>query len=268
MQVDVTECIEWLNEDDDTKVITLYIEGLKDGRKFIDVCKKSKKPIVVLKAGRTEEGHKAIGSHTGSLAGSFAVYQAAFKQAGVIEVETVEELFDVAQALDQQPPCLKNSIAIISNGGGGAVLCADYCAELGINLAVLKESVLEAMDKSGKMHPAYSRRNPLDIVGDAGPERYRVAFNTLLADSDIAGLIIIETKQTMSNPIRNAHEIVKARKKFPDKPIVYTTLGGFFSQNASLVLKKHGIPNFNDPRKSALAMKALIDVGKRFVAYL
>jgi acetyltransferase len=262
--LDVHDFIEFLAEDPKTKSIAIYLEGLKDGRKFIEVCKRvsKTKPIIVLKAGRTESGSKAISSHTGSLAGTYQIYEAAFKQAGVCQAETVEELFDLAKALAYQPPCRENAVAIVTNGGGCGVLCADSCGEFGVNLAELKKSTIAKLDKSGKMHPAYSKRNPLDIVGDALPERYEAAMNTLLEEDYISGLIIIQTLQTMTDPRANALKVIEAQKKFPKKPILCTYMGGLYSKQGYRLLEEHGIPDFNDTRKVASAMKALIDRGK------
>lgn len=262
--LDVHDFIEFLAEDEHTKAIALYIEGLKDGQKFIDVCKRVSKikPIIVLKAGRTSAGQKAISSHTGSLAGSYEVYKAAFKQAGVIQADTVEELFDLAKALAHQPPCKENAVAIVTNGGGCGVLCADSCEELGVNVIELKESTLKKLDKSGEMHPAYSRRNPLDIIGDALPERYEAAVNILLEEDYIQGLIVIQTLQTMTDPKEDALRIIEAKKKHPEKPIICTYMGGLYSKQGGRLLEENSIPDFNDLKKAARAMQVLIERGK------
>ncbi|MBN2112430.1 CoA-binding protein [Candidatus Woesearchaeota archaeon] len=262
--LDVHDFIEFLAADPQTKAIALYVEGLKDGNRFIEVCKKvsKTKPIIVLKAGRTSAGEKAISSHTGSLAGSYEIYKAAFRQAGVIQADTVEELFDLAKALAYQPPCRENAVAIVTNGGGCGVLCADSCEELGVNVVELKESTLKKLDKSGKMHPAYSRRNPLDIIGDALPERYEVAVNTLLDEDYIHGLIVIQTLQTMTDPKEDALRVIQAQKKFPGKPILCTYMGGLYSKQGGRLLEENDIPDFNDLKKAARAMKVLIERGR------
>ncbi|MBN1502817.1 CoA-binding protein [Candidatus Woesearchaeota archaeon] len=262
--LELSDFMEWCEKDKHTKAITLYIEGIKDGRKFMKIAKKMTKPIIAIKSGRTEAGTKAVSSHTGSLAGSFEIYKSAFKQSDVILVDTVEELFDVAKAVATQPPCKKNNIAIITNGGGCGVLAADYCEMLGVRLAKLTRKTIQKLEGSGKMHPAYSRRNPLDIVGDALPERYEVAINTLLEQKNVHGLIVIQTLQTMTGSEKDAKIVIKARKKFPDKPIVCTYMGGKFSRKGIKLLEKHRIPDFNDPYKSVMVMKSLIDRGEKF----
>ncbi|MBW2965607.1 CoA-binding protein [Candidatus Woesearchaeota archaeon] len=258
--LDVHDFLEWLEKDQETKAIAMYMEGISDGKRFMEVAKKvsKTKPIIALKAGRTKKGIAAISSHTGSLAGSYEVYKAAFKQSGIVIAETIEDLFDLAKGLATQPLCKENAVAIVTNGGGCGVLCADYCSALGINLVELKKSTIKKLDKSGKMHAAYSKRNPLDIVGDALPERYEVAIDVLLSESYISGLIVIQTLQTMTNPEEDARIIMEAHKKYPDKPIICVYLGGRFSKRGRLLLEAHGIPDFNDLSKAARVMKALI----------
>jgi len=261
--LDCYDFLEWLEHDDETKAITLYIEGLNDGRRFMEIAKKvsKKKPIVVLKAGRTDKGKEAIASHTGSLAGSYQVYEAAFKQSGVIIADTIEGLFDIAKGLANQPACKENAVGIVTNGGGCGVLCADFCEELGVNVIPLKKSTISRLDRSKKMHPAYSRRNPLDIVGDALPERYEAAINTLLSEKYISGLIVIQTLQTMTDSDGDARVIIEARKRFPNKPIVCVYMGGKYSKIGGRLLEANGIPDYNDLKKAAVVMKALIERG-------
>lgn len=262
--VDVHDFLEWLYDDPETKAIALYLEGLEDGRKFMEIAKKvsARKPIIALKAGRTAEGASAIASHTGSLAGSYEIYKTAFRQSGVIVAETIEELFDLAKTLANQPACRENSIGIITNGGGCGVLCADYCSSLGINVAELKKSTLQKLDRSGKMHPAYSRRNPLDIIGDALPEQYETAVNILLSEPYIHGLIIIQTLQTMTDPEMDAKAIIEAHKKYPNKPIICVYMGGKYSKKGADTLESHNIPDYNDVSKAAKAMWVMIKRGE------
>lgn len=262
--LDVHDFIKYFAADKETRAITLYLESVEDGKGFMKIAKKvtKKKPILALKAGKTSHGKKAIASHTGSLAGDYKVYEAAFKQSGIMVADTVEELFDNAKALANQPACKRNAVAIITNGGGCGVLAADYCEELGIKLVELKKSTIKKLDKSKVMHHAYSRRNPLDIVGDALPIRYNVAVNTLLSEPYISGLIVIQTLQSMTKPVKNANVVIEAHKKYPKKPIICVYMGGRFSRKSIAILERHGIPDYNDLRKAALAMKALIKRGE------
>ncbi|MCK4521720.1 MAG: CoA-binding protein [Nanoarchaeota archaeon] len=255
--LDASDFMRYFDRDKNTKIITLYVEGINDGKKFIRIAKKIKKPIIILKAGRTEQGVKAISSHTGSLAGSYDIYKAAFKQGGVLVADTIEDMFDNAKALANMPK-LRGPVAIVTNGGGCGVLCADYCSELGVPLAKLRKSTIKKIDDTKKMHPAYSRRNPLDIVGDALPERYDVAVDAVLSEKYIGGLIVIQTLQSNTRPEEDAEVVIKAKKKYPDKPIICTYMGGKFTKKASNMLEASGIPDYNDVKKAALAMKALM----------
>ncbi len=254
--LDVDDFFDYLDKDKNTKVIALYIEGVNDGGKFIKAAKKIKKPIIALKAGRSEQGIKAIGSHTGTLAGQYEIYKAAFKQSGVLLADTVEELFNNAKSLACLPK-LKGGVGIITNGGGCGVLAADYCSELGVPLVKIKKSTLKKLDCSGKMHPAYSRANPLDIVGDALAERYKTAINVLLSEKYVGGLIVVQTLQSNTESEKDALAVIKARKKYPTKPVICVFMGGKFIQKAVNLLNKAGIPNYGDLKKAALAMKAL-----------
>jgi len=257
--LDVTDFLEWFENDQHTKAIAIYCEGITDGRRFIEAAKKvsQKKPIVLIKAGRTKAGERAAASHTGSLAGSYEIYKAAFKQSNVFVADNIEELFDLSKALASLPFCRENSIGIVTNGGGVGVLCADYCEEYGVNIAELDKSLLKKLDKV--MPAAYSRSNPLDIVGDALPDRYRNAINLLLEDKKINGLIVIQTLQSVTKADENAQAVVEARHKFPDKPIVCVFMGGRFVSRATYILHKNNIPNYNDVKKAVKAMKALIE---------
>jgi len=262
--LDAEDYLEWLANDKETKVITMYIEGVKDGKKFLRIAKKvcKKKPVIALKAGRGKAGTKAISSHTGSLAGSYKIYEAAFKQAGIIQADNVEELFDLGKALAEQPPLKKNSVAIVTNGGGCGVLTADYLEEFGVELAKLKKSTIKKLEDTGKMHPAYSARNPLDIVGDALPERYNVAVDTLISEPYIGGLIVLQTLQTMTDSVADAKVVVNAHNRYPNKPIICVYMGGKFSKVGMDYLEDHNIPDYNDPRKAARTMWALARIGR------
>lgn len=260
--MNISDFLELLSTDESTKVIAVYVEGIDDGARFMKTAEKvnKTKPIVILKSGRSEKGLKAASSHTGKLATSYKIYEAAFRQCGLEVAESVNELFDIAKALAKQRPC-KGNVAIITNGGGAGVLCADYCQEFDIYLPEIEKSTLKKLEKTGVMHPSFSKSNPLDIVGDALPERYEAAINTLLEEKYIDGLVIIQTLQTMTNPERNARVIIDAQRKFPDKSIVCCFMGGGNVRNGVHMLEANNIPNYQDVKDAARAMRVLI---KRF----
>ncbi|MBI2143316.1 acetate--CoA ligase family protein [Candidatus Woesearchaeota archaeon] len=261
--LDCCDFFDFLANDPETKSVALYIEGVNSGRDFFEKLKVlvAKKPVVILKGGRTSAGVAAAATHTASLAGDAKIFEAAVKQSGAMLASTVEELFDLAKVLGEQPVCKGNGVAVVTNGGGCGVICSDYCDELGVNLPQLQKSMLKTLDSSGIMHPAYSRRNPLDIVGDAMPDRYELAISTLLKEPYIHGLIVIQTLQAMTNSVLNAKAIVEAHKQFPDKPIISCFMGGRFSRKGMHYLDNMRIPDFNDIRKAVVAMKALVERG-------
>ena len=244
----LTDFLKWADNDSETKVISLYIEGLQNGREFFEIAKNIKKPIVVLKGGKTKTSQKAVSSHTGALAGAAKIYSAAFKQAGIFEVESIEQFLDISKALAWQPKC-EDGIGIVSNGGGVAILTADYCDQYNIHLPDLKF----AMPKK------WSQNNPLDIIGDASSEDYKLAINSILKQKNIHGLIILQTVQIMTDSLKNAKIIIEAKKKFKNKPIITAFLGEKNTREAVEFLEKNKIPNYSDPLRAVEAMRALIE---------
>ena len=249
--------VEWFGSDKETKVITLYLEGISDGKKFMEVCKRisKNKPILAIKAGRSRQVQNVVSTHTGSLAGNYQIYQAAFKQSGVQEAETLEELFDIAKALSWQPR-IENGIAIITNGGGCGVLGADYCQELGVKLSKITEENLRKLEKV--MHPAFSRSNPLDIVGDALSYRYKAGIEILLSQRNINGILVIQTSQIMTESEKNAKIVIEASKKYPKKAVMACFMGGKIAKLGIDILEKNQIPNYSDPKRAVRALKGLI----------
>ena len=251
--------LEYLKDDKSTKVIGVYLEAIKDGRRFMKVAKDvaKKKPILILKSGKTKIGQKAAISHTAALSSPYNIYSAAFKQTGIIEAKTLEELFDNLKALSWQPRC-ENGIAVVGNSGGCGVLLADYCEELGIKLAKLDKKFFNKINKSKRMDRHINQGNPVDIYGDALSNRYEIVLNNLLSQNNVNGVIVTQTLQAMTTVEKNAKIVVKARKKWPDKPIVALFMVGKTIEKGIKILEKNKIPNYFDPRKAALAMKALI----------
>lgn len=252
--------LDWAGKDKETKVIALYFEGLKNGREFFNIAKKVSKikPIIVLRGGKTKTAQKAVSSHTGALAGTSQIYSTAFRQAGLIEVESLEELLDISKALVWQPKC-KNGIGIVTNGGGAGILAADYCHRLSVNLTKLSPAVKQKIDNARTMHSGWSKNNPVDIVGDALSDRYKITIDSLLSQNDIYGLMIIQTMQVMTEPIKNAKIIIEAKKRYPKKPIVTVFMGGKLTNPSIKLLEKNKIPNYSDPIRAARAIRALIN---------
>uniref|UniRef100_UPI0025E10740 acetate--CoA ligase family protein n=1 Tax=Thermococcus sp. TaxID=35749 RepID=UPI0025E10740 len=178
-----SDFLEYFADDENTKAIALYIEGVRDGRRFLKALHyaSEKKPVVILKAGKSASGAKAAASHTGSLAGSYEIYRAAFKQAGAIEVEEMEELFDAAKVFEMYPRARKR-VAVITNSGGPGVLATDKLERLGLELAKLSEKTVRELRSF--LPPQCSVKNPIDLIADADYERYRRAIETVCRDEN------------------------------------------------------------------------------------
>ncbi len=274
----LSDFLQMAEQDSNTKVIVAYVEEIKNGKEFIEIASRvaKTKPIVVLKGGKTQEGKKAVQSHTASLAGNEKIYSAAFKKAKVIEVETIEDLFLVSQALsiynnpvqqanDLRDPSLAPSLiaqgdsgwGILTNGGAVGVITADWCSKLGVRLAEIPKQVFEEIEKSQKVSPSFSRNNPLDIIGDATSEGYKVALMAMLKSEKIKGVIFCQTLQTMTNSKENAKIIIEAQKQFLEKPILPLFLGGEKTKKGIDFLLKNNFLFFKEPRDIALCAKFL-----------
>jgi acyl-CoA synthetase (NDP forming) len=257
--LDVSDLLDFFGQDQHTKAIALYLESIKDGQKFIEVASRvtKQKPIVILKGGKTILGQQAAASHTAALAGEAEVYSAAFEKAGIFEVENLDELLYVSLALGWSQPC-NNDIAILTNGGAAGVLTADWCSRLEVYLSRIQTKTLNKLTKSAIINQSFSKSNPLDILGDALSDRYELAMEALLEQKDIAGLIVIQTIQVMTEIEKNAVAIIEASGKY-QKPILALTLGGLVAGLGFKILSQHKIPCFSDPKTAVLAMKALIE---------
>jgi len=183
---------EWV-QDNKTKVISAYIEGVKDGKEFLRISSKvtKKKPIIIIKSGNTDAGAKAVSSHTGTLAGSSKAYDAAFKQSGIIRANTLKQLFDYSIALSGQPIPKGNNVAIITNAGGPGIMATDACEQNNINIANLDVKTIEKLKKF--LPPAANFYNPVDVLGDALADRYEKTLAVIEQDKNINAIIVILT---------------------------------------------------------------------------
>jgi len=257
--VDQSDLIEFFGDDPETKVITLYIEGVKDGRKFFETCKRVtvKKPILAIKAGKAERTVRAIKSHTGSLAGSDSAYNAVFKQSGVIRVPTFPDLFDWAVALSISPKPLNNNIVILTNGGGAGVMATDAAEEYGISLLEMPKDLADRIRKY--MPPFGSVLNPIDLTGMAGREWYRESLKELLRDSRVGGVIVLYCHTAITTPREIADAIIEAvRTVGYCKPVVVSLIGGEEVIDECERLISNKIPCYDSPEKAMAAMGAII----------
>jgi acetyltransferase len=248
-------------------VIVAYVEAIRDGRRFIDVARAitPHKPILVIKAGRTQAGTRAVSSHTGSLAGEMAAYDAAFKQAGVIRVDTVEDLFDHALALAYGPLPRGPRVAVVTNAGGPASLAADVIEQVGLAMPPTPEAVCAVL--AGFTHPEAQLANPVDMLGGAEPAQYEQAVAALLAGDAFDAVLPILVPQALVDPVAVAEAIARAsvagsgrspgRASLSGKPVVACFMGDEVVRQPMAVLHQHQIASYIFPEQAAQALGAL-----------
>ncbi|MBI2445916.1 CoA-binding protein [Candidatus Micrarchaeota archaeon] len=257
--VGFAELIEHFTDDVQTRVISIYAEGVQDGPAFMRALRyaeRKRKPVVVLHGGKTKTGQAAASTHTASLASSSAVFEGVLRQTGARSVDTLTDLFAVSSALSACPPC-RNAWAVLTNAGGVGVLASDYADRFGVRLVPLSDAVLKKLDATKKLPSTWSRRNPLDLIGDATAERYAAALGVLMSEPSVSGVLVAQTLQTMTEPMENAKLLAAARKKFPKKPILAVFLGGKYSRTAMQYLNRHGVPQFGEVELAVKAAAAL-----------
>jgi len=255
--LDESDFIEAFADDEQTKVIVGYLESITSGDEFVKVAETaaSKKPIIILKAGTTAAGSKAASSHTGSLAGADIAYGAAFHRSGIIRAETFEALFDYATALAMQPLPKGNRVAIITNAGGPGIMAADAVENAGLQTAKLTGGIATALKK--KLPAAASVGNPIDVLGDAEPDRYVMAVNAAQEDDEVDAIIIILTPQAMTLPAETARAI--AQNLRGDKPVLACFMGGQDVMPGREELVAHNLPDYPAPERAVAALKAMCD---------
>ncbi len=237
------DLIDYLGNDPNTRSIVIYMESIGDARAFLSAAREValSKPIIVIKAGRTPEAALASQSHTGSDAGSDEVLEAAFRRCGVLRVEKVADLFYMAEVLARQPRPKGPRLAIVSNAGGPGVIATDSVIRNGGKLASLSPETVAALDEA--MPSAWSRANPIDILGDADPERYASAVQIVSQDPNTDGIVVILTGQALTKPTETA-EALRPLAKLRDKPILATWMGGADVAAGTTILNHAGIPTY------------------------
>jgi acetyltransferase len=251
--------IDYFGSDNRTACILIYMESLNDARKFMSAARAfaRSKPIVILKAGRSKEGAKATLSHTGSMAGNDAVYDAAFKRAGVIRVATVQQLFDCAQALAMQALPEGDRLAIVTNAGGPGILATDWLIQRGGSLATLAPERIEALNQI--MPASWSKGNPVDILGDGSPELYKAGVEACLADPGVDAVLCILTGQNMTNPADFAQIVAEASKKAKDKPVYAAWMGQKAMADGRAVLASNKIPWYPFPERAVEVFMRMVE---------
>ncbi len=253
LDVDYGDLIDFFGRDPKTKSIVVYMESVKNAKKFMSAASgfAINKPIVIVKSGRFEEGRKAVVSHTGAIAGSDDVYSAAFKRAGVVRVKEIDDLFDISEKLAKGPLPKGPRIAVITNAGGPGVMAVDKIIEEKGSLAELDEETIKKLD--GGLPPAWSRNNPIDLLGDAGPDRYRHALDVCIRNRDVDSIAVILTPQSGTNPTEIA-KVVADSWAGTDKPITACWMGGPAVAEARKLLRERGIAVYSTPEKAVMPL--------------
>ncbi|MBI2819321.1 MAG: bifunctional acetate--CoA ligase family protein/GNAT family N-acetyltransferase [Acidobacteria bacterium] len=246
------DLIDYLGDDPHTRSIVIYMESIGDARSFLSAAREVAltKPIIVLKVGRSEAAAHAAASHTGTLVGSDKVLDAAFRRCGVLRVDRVEELFDMAEILAKQPRPSGPRLAIVTNAGGPGVLATDALIGEGGELADLSKQTIDALNQF--LPPHWSHANPVDIIGDADAERYIKAVEVVSRDANTDGLLAILTPQAMTDPTQTA-ERLKAYGRLEGKPILASWMGGASVTAGESILTSANIPTFAYPDSAARA---------------
>ncbi len=255
--VDEIDLLAAWEDDDASRVILIYVEGVSDGHQFMQVARQvtRKKPVVAIKSGVTQAGSRAVSSHTGSLAGSEAAYRAAFRQAGIVRADSMERLFDYARAFAYQPLPPGERIAIVTNAGGPGILATDALERAGLQLARFQPATIEAL--MADLPGAASAANPVDVLGDALAARYEHALQLVLRDPGVDGVIVIVTPQAMTEIEATAHVIgrVAAQSRLP---ILGCLMGEARIEAGVRVLHRYGVPNYPFPERVAGALAAMV----------
>jgi acetyltransferase len=246
------DLIYHLGSDPNTKSIVIYMETIGDARAFLSAAREVAltKPIIIIKPGRTAAAAKAAASHTGSLTGSDEVLQAAFQRVGVLRVETIAELFDMAEVLAKQPRPKGPKLTIVTNAGGPSVIATDELITCGAQLADLTPETMTALN--ALLPPTWSHNNPVDIIGDAGPELYAKAVEITAKDPNTDGLLVILTPQAMTDSTATA-EALKAYAHIEGKPVIASWMGVGQVEKGEDILNAAGIPTFKYPDRAAKA---------------
>jgi acetyltransferase len=257
-QCDLSEAdvITALSSDPNTRVITMYLEGVKDGAQFKRAVRAAarEKSIVALKVGRTAGGKRAVTSHTGALAGQETAYEAVFDRYGILRASSTEELFDWARALAWCPPLKRNRVAVLTNAGGPGILAVDALEANGLQLAALSAETVSALRSFLLPHAAFN--NPIDMLASAGPREYAAALHALLRDDGIDAVLVISVPPPIEDPTPVAEAIAVAAKDAP-KPVVVAVMGEATVNLALKVLRAFRLTDYRFPERAASALGAL-----------
>jgi acetyltransferase len=252
IDVDFGDLIDYLGVDQEVSSILLYVESLSNFRKFMSAARAASrlKPIVVLKSGRSPAGTRAAASHTGAMAGEDAVYDAAFKRAGIVRVNTIGELFDCAELMAKQPRPTGPRLAVVTNAGGPGVMAADALSHYGLEPAALRADTVEKLD--AVLPAAWSHANPIDILGDASPDRYNEVVKICIGAQELDGVLAVLTPQAMTDPTAVANGLARISKS-RRYPLFASWMGGADVEKGTEILNQAEIPTYGTPEQAIRA---------------
>ncbi len=256
MDVDETDLIDFLKDDPNVRVIAAYVEAIRNGPRFIETAKRvsREKPIVLLKAGRSEAGEKAVSSHTGSLAGTYTAYQSAFKQAGVIEANSAQELFDIAAAFASQPLPKGKHAVIVTNAGGPAALVSDSISKYGFKLVDLQEQTKNFLRE--RLNPSAQVENPVDMLGGATPQEYGMALEKVMEDEFVDVVLPVNVPTSLVDPVQIAEAFADAAAK-TNKTVISCVMGEASIHEARRILQKKGVPIYTFPEQVGVVLNSM-----------
>jgi acetyl coenzyme A synthetase (ADP forming)-like protein len=256
MDLNESDLLEALEKDGNTNVVAAYLEGVTEGARFLEVTTRvsHSKPVIIFKAGVTEAGARAVSSHTGTLAGSENAYKAAFRKSGALRAEMVKDLFMLAQGFSAQPPPRGPRVGVVTNAGGPGIITSDALERSGLSLATLSdESVRCLLDN---LPEAASIYNPVDVLGDAGAERYSLAAECVLNDPGVDAVLLILTPQAMTRAADTASALTDVARG-SDKTVLAVFMGGVEVKEAAGILREAGIPNYQFPEEAVNTLSSM-----------
>ena len=256
--VDEVDLLAAWEDDPHSNVILTYIEGLSEGRKFMDVARRVTRriPVIAVKSGSTEAGSRAVSSHTGSLPGSARAYESAFHQSGVLRAESIQHLFDYSLAFAYQPVLRGGRIAIVTNAGGPGVMATDALEQGGLSLASLSRETIDFLRDN--LPAAANIYNPIDVLGDSLADRYALALEAALKDEGVDGVVFILTPQVMTEIEETAEAVGRIAAGY-DKPVLGCFMGEARVGVGIKVLNEHRVPNYSFPERAVGALKAMLE---------
>ncbi|HEY8491115.1 MAG TPA: CoA-binding protein [Dehalococcoidia bacterium] len=255
--VDAVDLLEYWRDDPQSRVIVGYLEGVGEGRRFMEVARTitRHKPVILMVVGTTALGAAAVSSHTGSLASTERVVDAALRQVGVVRALIMEEMFDFSLCFSYSPLPAGRNVAVVTNAGGPGVMTADAIERLGLRLAPLEQGTRERLRAA--LPPAASARNPIDLLGDAGSDRYQVALEAICQDATVHGVIVLLTPQAVTEPERTARVISNAAKLY-EKPIFAVYMGGVAVSRGRDMLADAQVPVYFYPERAVRSLQAMV----------